>query len=324
MKHTNKYLLIFAIAAIASCGGKSNGNAPDYDLLNVTEYANDYNDGRLVKVVVTETTTEKGSAFPADKSQYEHVYIYQSGTLTRHDEYDITDNGRRELLYSTIFTANTEESIGWDGSDTTSYRRYERDTKGRIVRTVAREIINAPAFDFVVNDNFDERTIYDGDDDSPSEIRRTDLATGQTRTTKIFRNTEPSIVPAPDVNVIYYQETKTGDTLVTRRYENGVLKDTFKEYGSGGRKYEHTFSPAGDLVFAEETIGNGGERITITRISELQSTDSTFYRNDRVVRTVVAYPDQTTTTLTDYDPQGNPTREARFIKYHRAGGRIFE
>jgi hypothetical protein len=287
---------------------------PDYDLMVLNEYVNEYDDNwRLVKSIVTESEIVKNSSVPVGQFKFENVYTYELDKLVRKDEYIVSDSGLKNLFNSTIFSGNTEEWIGWDGSDTTSYQLWERDDKNRVVRRIERENINVSEFDFVVNKNFEEWLIHDND--RLLEQRKKDLLTGETLTTKFFYGQRPSISPAPDLDVVYYEENKSGDTLVTKRYHNGSLEDIFKDYEVGNHKWNLFLDPDYTLALSNETIVDGDERIEISKNTEFHSIDSLFYRNNVEFKSVVVYPDQKVTTLTDYDKLGNKVKETRYTKY---------
>ena len=304
-------LLLFALC---SCRGNTNrSDMPEYDYIITVEYHNEYENGRIIKSLVTESELYASSDVAVQTVMYEHDYIYKADSLISKMEYKIEIFGERTLQRTTNYYEGKKEYISWNGKDTTSYELREYSSDSTQVYFKKRNGLIAPAFDLVIDDNFEEWTLYDTDGRQIESTRR-DMSTGKTSIIKSFHDVKPIIRPSEEVTVVYFEEECAGDTIITRRYENDVLTDIYKAYEDGKSKYELTLTPDYDLVSATETIERGNEKIVINNLTEFKSTDSLFYLNNKEIRSVVVFPDHKTTIITEYDLYGNISKETSIFR----------
>ena len=308
-------IAMLLLIAFCSCRGNTNrSSASKYDYIETIEYHNEYENGRIVKTLVMGSGIHVNSNVVEQTDAYEHDYMYEKDSLICKMEYRIDPlSGGRTLLYTTNYSAGREERIGWKGKDTTSYELREYNSDSTQVYFKKRNRLIAPAYDLVIDDNFEEWEVYDKDEHRIESTRR-DLATGKANTIKYFHGVKPTIRPNEDVTVVYFEEECVGDTIITKRYENDVLADIYKTYEDGKSKYELTLTPDYDLVLLNETIERGNEKIEITNFPEFKSTDSLFYLNNKKIRWVAVSPDFR--TITEYDSYGNIFRETKMFKFN--------
>jgi hypothetical protein len=306
---------VLCILLFCHCSNKSDkSDTPEYDHLLLTEYANDYDDGRLVKSVITESGFLANSDYPATQTVCEHLYTYEFDKPVSKDEYKTEASGYKKLLCSTRFRNSVEEWIEWKEHDTVSYQFRENDSSGRLIRHIKKLHVSVPAFDFSVNDNFDESYRYDSLGNI-SERVVTDLSTGEMQKTLFYHDTLPSPSHNSSFHIVCFDNETINDTARTRRYDNGVLTDIFVMYEKDGSKWELTFTPDEDLVLSSETIEENSEKTVIIKSIEFQSIDSLFYQNHKGIKSVSVSPEQCITVIMEYDEYGNIAKEMRYTKF---------
>jgi hypothetical protein len=280
----------------------------------VTEYENKYSADKLIRSIITENESfDRSSNDFALVATREIEYVFDADVLVAKKEYETYSGKERLLRVITNYRGNIEETIELSGRDTMSYELWERDIKERIVRHIRRRQIDAPEFDLVVNDNFDERIRYDSSDNR-LERSVTDLSTGEVKRTR-FYYVSPPVGQESSFDAVFFEKKQSGDTLYITRYDNGIRSDVVKTYGTSAHRRELTFAPDGDLMLSVETIQQGDEKRIITRQPEFQSTDSLFYVNDREIKSVSVSPEQKTTVISEYDEFGNVTKESRYTEF---------
>ena len=313
-KHSATILLIFFLS---SCGNSlAKKDMPEYDYLLTTEYNNEYNADKLVKVTIIRSEAYKNSNKLFYVSKYEHIYEYIGNKLVKINEFEIDVEGNKTLQYTVNYVGNSEEKIGWNNSDTISYEKRQYDSEERLIGHIKRTNISVYEFDFEIADNFEERMVYD-EKGNLIERNITDYFFGKSRKELIFYNKTDLLSNSIDLDIIYYQTTEHGDTTKTERYYNGEFETIVLEIKDNKTIKELTYTADNTLIFSQETIDLGNETIEVTEFPEHNSIDSVFCIKEKEVKSVSISSGQKRTTFTEYDKYGNQLVEKTYTLFYK-------
>ena len=311
-----KTYIILSFLFLLSCNNTSTKkDVPEFDYLSITEYHNEYNDNKLIRVIVTQSETYKGVNAFFNGSKYERIYEYCDGKLKKESEFEIDIMENRILRSTTIYTENLKEEIEWNGSDTVRYQKREFDSEGRETFHKKKHYFSVPDFDFEIADNFEERTKYDENYEVTERIR-IDYHSGTTRRELLFSDSLPATFDAAGADIVLYKTIENGDTIKTERYFNGVLEVTALTVTERNITKEFDCDSDNVLTLSRETLELGGERIVeVINFPESHSTHSSFYFKDKEIKSVSISPESQRVTLTEYDEHGNVLKEKEYILF---------
>ena len=307
------FIVILTALFVWNCGNRSTKkDDPLFGIQYLAEYHNEYDGNQLIKTTIIETETYKNAV---QVSKYEHIYEYSDGKLIRKNEFEIDAKGNK-ILQEVVNYTDGIEKITLNGVDTTGYEKQQYDSQGRLIHHIRKENISVPAFDFEIADNFEDTMVYDSEG---KEIERTriDLRSGAIHKELIFYDTIPPMPSPSDANIIYFHTIESGDTTTTKRYYNGELQEIFLEIKGIDATKELAYDADNVLITSQKKIISGNVEIQVTYDPELHATDSSFYIQDKVIKSVLIFPDHKTITLTEYDERGNLLMEKTILYIYK-------
>ena len=120
-------------------------------------------------------------------------------------------------------------------------------------------------------------------------------------------------MPSPsNANIIYFHTIESGDTITTKRYYNGELQEIILEIKEADAIKELTYDADNVLIESQKTITSGDVEIKVTYHPEFHANDSIFYFHDKIIKSVLIFPDHKSITLTEYDERGNLLMEKMY------------
>lgn len=288
---------------VASCNQNPKSEKEEnYDSVLITEYSNTYDEttNRLMSVQIAEIL----NLYYGDINN--KAYVLDTKRLRRYSYNSDTDYSATELSDDTDVkvirhSGNTEEEL-WlkDGKDTVlySFKRYNEGGRLEYIKNISGSDDTSSGGNFI-----SESYYYYDKNGNLIKMVDSDLSLGEKTEEYYFEGItyDEALLQVPQSvytrKVVCTTKQADKDTVITRTTINGELHTVIKEYKKDALRVEVT------------------KRI----IDKGYWVDSTYYREDKMLRTILRDSNEMNKriSISDYDEKGNLVKE--ILKYKSYG-----